>query len=129
VDDDTGTGVVYSVPAHAPYDYVALVELASGDNEFSGVARGISPIGIIRVEGYGEWPAADIVKRMGIKSQLEKDKLNEATKIIYRDEYYSGVMRDNTSLAGVRVSEAKEKAIQLLKTRMLGTSCMRRSPG
>ncbi|MFP3313958.1 MAG: leucine--tRNA ligase [Thermocladium sp.] len=115
VDDDTGTGVVYSVPAHAPYDYIALVELASGDNEFSGVARGISPIGIIRVEGYGEWPAADIVKRMGIKSQLEKDKLNEATKIIYRDEYYSGVMRDNTSLAGVRVSEAKEKAIQLLK--------------
>lgn len=117
VDDDTGTGVVYSVPAHAPYDYIALVELASSNDAFSSIARSISPIGIIRVEGYGEWPAADVVKRMGIKSQLEKDKLNEATKIIYRDEYYSGVMKDNTLLEGVKVSEAKEKAIQLLKDR------------
>ncbi len=118
VDDDTGTGgIVYSVPAHAPFDYVALMDLARIDDEFGRIARAISPVGIIRVEGYGgEWPAADIVGRMGgIHSQEERGKLEEATKAIYRDEYYSGVMRDNTPFPGVKVSEAKERVIQLLR--------------
>ncbi len=115
VDDDTGTGVVYSVPAHAPFDYAALMDLAGVDDEFGRIARSISPVGIIRVEGYGEWPAADIVGRMGIRSQGDRGKLEEATKAIYRDEYYSGVMRDNTPFPGIKVSEAKERAVQLLR--------------
>jgi leucyl-tRNA synthetase (EC 6.1.1.4) len=54
VDPKVGTGVVMSVPAHAPYDYVALRDL--------GI---LHLIPLIRVEGYGDYPAKEVVERMG----------------------------------------------------------------
>ena len=99
VDPDTATGVVMSVPAHAPYDYVALRDIVENDAELLrrlGVdPEELKPIPLIRVEGYGEIPAKDIVEKMGIKSQLERKRLDEATKKLYSDEYHRGVMRDD----------------------------------
>lgn len=67
-----GTGCVMSVPAHAPYDYIALRDL--------GLVDEIGLIPLINVPGYGKYPAKEIVEKMGIKSQEEEDKLEEATK-------------------------------------------------
>src|SRR3989344_2773155 len=50
VDPDNATGVVMSVPAHAPYDWIALKEAGSE----------IKPIGIINTPGFGELPAVEL---------------------------------------------------------------------
>lgn len=99
VDPDTATGVVMSVPAHAPYDYIALRELITNNRELLekiGVdPDSLSPIPLIKVPGYGDIPARDIVERMGIRSQLDKKALDEATRILYSDEYNKGIMRED----------------------------------
>ena len=106
VDPDNATGVVGSVPSHAPYDYVALVELQlRGD----AAAREITPISLIRVEGYGESPAIDVVRRMGITAQTDR-RLEDATLEVYRAEFAKGVMREWVpEYGGMPVSRAKEE--------------------
>ncbi len=118
VDPDVGTGIVYSVPAHAPYDYAALVELKNRKDILSKyniehIVNSIEPISIIR-SNLGEYPAVDIINKLNIKSQDDK-KLEEATKIVYQTEFYNGVMRENTPLAGLTVSEAREKVKEMLR--------------
>ena len=64
VDPDMASGMVMSVPAHAPFDYIALRDL-----QRQGKYTSIRPIPLIKVEGYGEVPAQDAVERAGITSQ------------------------------------------------------------
>jgi leucyl-tRNA synthetase len=106
VDPNSCTGVVGSVPAHAPYDYVALKDLEK-DPQWGEIARRLEPISLITLPGYGECPAVEVVKRMGIENQKDP-KLEEATKEVYREEFMRGVMKDWTGeYAGLPVSEAK----------------------
>ncbi|MEM3873591.1 MAG: leucine--tRNA ligase [Candidatus Bathyarchaeia archaeon] len=118
VDPKNATGVVMSVPGHAPYDYVALENIKSepwklveyGLNE--DAVKAINAISIIEVPQYSEIPAADVVKRMGIKEQTDP-KLEDATKEVYRHEFHNGKMKSNTGkYAGLSVAEAKEKVKQ-----------------
>ena len=96
VDPDTGTGVVMSVPAHAPYDYVAVRDLDEETLSRYGVLKKeLKPRPLIKVRGYREAPAVEIVEKMGIRSQDDKEKLEEATKKIYGDEFKYGVMRED----------------------------------
>ncbi len=115
VDPDYGTGLVMSVPGHAPYDYLALRDLKRNPDPLRGlgidpsILAGIEPISIIRVEGYSELPARDAVESRGIEDQSDPEA-EEATKEVYRAEYHSGVMRENVGrYAGLPVSEAKEE--------------------
>ena len=112
VDTDIVSGIVYSVPAHAPYDYLALRDIWQGDKtdlSIKMIAEYIKPISIISVEGYGDYPAIDIVKKMEISTQLDFDKADKATQEIYRIEYHKGVMRNNCGpISGLPVKEAKE---------------------
>ncbi|MEM3550731.1 MAG: leucine--tRNA ligase [Candidatus Bathyarchaeia archaeon] len=115
VDPDNATGVVMSVPGHAPYDYVALENVKSDPSrieEYGISARdveGISPIAIITVPNYREIPAGEIVQKMGIKEQTDP-RLEEATKEVYRHEFHGGKMKDNTGkYAGLTVAEAREE--------------------
>ncbi len=122
IDQSIGTGIVSSVPSDAPDDLVALREL-QGDEESMerfeldvAFVRSLDPISIIRVEGFGPLPAEDVVREMGIKGQLERDKLERAKEEVYRAEYYAGTMNDRCGdFAGLRVDEAKER----VKARML----------
>ena len=121
VDPELGTGVVMSVPAHAPFDYVALEELRANPEALReygvepGVVESLKPRPLIRVEGYSELPARDAVERRGIKSQAEREKLEEATREVYSREYHTGVLTEATGpWAGRRVSEAKEEIIKWL---------------
>ena len=111
-DPRTGTGLVMSVPAHAPFDYAALVD-AAGESEIAGA---IAPVPIISVPGYGEVPAREICERMGIDSQRDDDRLEEATTQIYNKEFYEGVLRENCGrFAGQKVSECKDAVREWLR--------------
>lgn len=118
VDPETATGVVMSVPSHAPYDYIALEELWNNPTELGkyGISvksvKGIKPISVIKLEGYGEHPAIETCQRMGIKSTDEKEKLEEATSQVYKKEFHMGVLREICGKhANKKVSEAKDDLI------------------
>jgi leucyl-tRNA synthetase len=117
VDPKTATGVVYSVPAHAPYDWLALKDLQEKPEalrEFgvdAEMVKAIKPISLIKVEGYGEFPAVEIVKEMGIRDQHDP-RADEATKALYKKEFHGGVLKANCgAYAGKTVREVKEVLI------------------
>jgi leucyl-tRNA synthetase len=115
VDPKNATGVVMSVPAHAPFDYVALeqlkLDIKANPEAYkvkpSDVSK-LEPISVIELPSYGDSPAVDIVKKMKITDQNSPD-LEKATKEIYSDEFHRGKMRGNTGqYVGLNVQVAKE---------------------
>ncbi len=114
VDPKTATGVVYSVPAHAPYDYLALRDLQQKPEVLAqfgmdpSIVLQIKPISIIKVEGFGEFPAVEIVEKMGIKDQNDP-KADQATKELYKKEFHNGILKANCGpYAGKTIREAKD---------------------
>ena len=122
-DPKIGTGLVTSVPSHAPFDWQALVDLKNNPEQLKkygihpDVLGKINPISIIKVEGFGEHPAEDMIKKLNIKNQRENEKLKEALHTIYTREHHTGAMKDNCGeYSGLSVKETKEKIKkQLLK--------------
>jgi len=114
VSATTGTGIVMSVPAHAPYDYQALEDIKNENTKnipdsLRNQVKKINPITIITTDGLGEIPAADVIKRMSITNQ-DDPKLEDATKEIYSKEYYEGKLNKNTDkFSGKRVSFVKDE--------------------
>jgi leucyl-tRNA synthetase len=110
VEAGSGTGVVMSVPAHAPYDYQALADLKN-DTELQkkyGLTVSAEPIVIIESEGYSSVPAAQAIEK-AVHGPKE-DKLEKATSDLYSHEFYKGRMLANTGkYAGRPVSEAKNE--------------------
>ncbi|WP_243675649.1 hypothetical protein [Vulcanisaeta distributa] len=78
------------------------------------VVESIEPISIIKLPNYGRYPAKDVVEKLGVKDQGDKEKLDEATRIVYREEFYNGVMKENTLFPGLSVNEARERTIKAL---------------
>jgi leucyl-tRNA synthetase len=118
VDSKNATGVVMSVPGHAPYDYVALENIKKAPHRLKDY--GVKPesmesvklVSLIEVPGYSEIPAGDVVKKMNIQSELDP-KLEDATKEVYRHEFHNGKMKHNTGkYFGLSVAEAKDKVRQ-----------------
>lgn len=121
VNPESATGVVYSVPAHAPADWIAIKDLIEKPEELKKfgidpeVVRSIKPISLISVEGYGEHPAVEIVEQMDIKDQLDP-RVDEATSIIYRKEFHTGVLKPITGkYAGKRVQDVKAELVEDFK--------------
>ena len=142
VDPNSGTGIVMSVPAHAPYDYQALEDLEkifqfNRNSDFLNVEE-VKPITIIGIEDNPEmsdkspsqspnWTAktkgalvscmAEIMEKYNIKNQFDPH-LQIATNEIYSQEFYRGTMLVRAGkLAGRNVSEAKE----IIKRELLET--------
>ena len=120
VEPDSGTGVVMSVPAHAPYDYQALEDLRASDAErakYGIEGEVVRPVKIIESEGYFGVPAAEAIVTSTSKSQAaaggqkqdDNSKiLDVATDELYSHEFYKGRMMDNSGkYAGSTVSSAK----------------------
>lgn len=115
VDADNASGFVHSVPAHAPYDYVALQELAK-DAKWKPLVDKIKMVSLISLDGYGDYPAKDVAERMKIANLKEKSKLEKATNELYKAEYYNGVMKGVVpEFAGLKVTEAKDEVAAWLK--------------
>ncbi len=117
VDPKQATGIVYSVPAHAPYDWLALKDLKEKPEVLKDfgvdpeVVKKINPISIIKVEGFGEFPAVEIVQQMGIKDQHDP-RADQATKELYKKEFHGGKLKQNCGVyAGKSVREVKDTLI------------------
>jgi len=104
VAPETGTGVVMSVPAHAPFDYLALRDLGKAEMNMPQV---------IELSGYSKNPAKDAVEKFKVKNQDDPQGEN-ATKEIYTKEAHGGVMVVG-KYRGEKVAEAKVKFADDLK--------------
>ena len=99
VDADNATGVVMSVPAHSPDDWVALQEIKADEERVRehgldpDEVEAIEPRAILDIEGYGEFPAQSIVEEYGVESQ-DDPALEEATQELYNDEFREGRLRE-----------------------------------
>jgi leucyl-tRNA synthetase len=108
IDPDSGSGVVMSVPAHAPYDWISLEDVRDKLEEYD--LDDIQPKTIIDVEGYGDVPAKEACENYSVGSQSEEEALEEATEEIYEKEFHTGVLNQKCGeFAGMKVSEAKEE--------------------
>jgi leucyl-tRNA synthetase len=73
-----------------------------------GMVKQIKPISIIKVEGFGEFPAVEIVDKMSIKDQKDP-KADQATKELYKKEFHGGVLKESCGpYAGKNVREVKD---------------------
>ncbi len=101
VSEEIGTGIVMSVPAHAPYDYLALRDLGKADMKMPQV---------VELKGYGPAPAKDEVEKLKVKSQ-DDPLAEQATENIYTKEAHEGVMAVG-KYKGEKAIAAKEKIAQ-----------------
>lgn len=129
VDPADGTGIVMSVPAHAPYDYQALQDLKNQVwLEKFGVSESdlesIQPIVMIESEGYKDVPALEVIKKHGIKNQ-DDPKLEGATSDLYSHEFYKGRMLDNTlQYKGMSVVKARDQVRNDMMTQKLAAAML-----
>ncbi|MDQ4056447.1 MAG: leucine--tRNA ligase, partial [Thermoproteota archaeon] len=120
VESDNGTGIVMSVPGHAPYDFQAIEDLKKNislRNEFVSLKIDVIPLTIIGSDDYNDAggndsillsPAAKIISKFKVKDQ-EDPQLEKATNELYSHEYYKGKMLQNTGkYVGIPVSVAKD---------------------
>ena len=99
VDADNATGVVMSVPAHSPDDYLALREAKADDDRLTAYGidpadvDAIDPVAILSVDGYGEIPAQTAVEDAGIESSTDPG-LEDVTRELYNTEFHTGRLND-----------------------------------
>ncbi|MBT6336095.1 leucine--tRNA ligase [Candidatus Woesearchaeota archaeon] len=113
--NDKGSGIVTSVPSDAPDDYMGLVDLQNDEDECKkyGLSienvRAIEVIPIIDTPGLGDKAAVKVCEDMGIKTQHERQKLDDAKKLVYKKGFYEGKMNKNCGkYSGWKVEIAKD---------------------
>jgi leucyl-tRNA synthetase len=103
VDPAIATGVVMSVPGHAPFDYAAYRD--AGLLESLG-----APPKIVDVDGHKGLLSEEAVKKFGVTSQGDKDRLDQATEEVYTLEFNQGVLNAACGpYAGKRVKAVKDQ--------------------
>ncbi len=114
VSPKTATGIVMSVPSHAPYDWIAIKELIDNDelNKYGGQKSDVEPVSVVE-SGMGEHPAIAVCEKMGITSLKQAKELDDATGAVYKKEFHQGVLKGNCGeYAGMKVSECKEHLVK-----------------
>lgn len=101
VDPEEATGVVMSVPAHDPYDYVYYKKFVGAPDE------SIPLVVDIPIKGV---PSAEILKK-------HRGNIEEALKELYKLEYRHKIRDDVPVIGGIPTPEAKAKTIEFLKTK------------
>lgn len=129
IDPAGGSGVVMSVPAHAPVDWVAIKQLQKnpGTLEEFGVSKeqvmAIKPISLIEIEGYGDFPAVEAIEKEGIEDQNDP-RIKDITKQIYKKEFHQGKCKPimGEKFAGKIVKDVKEDIIKELKNQNIAAT-------
>src|SRR5919108_3666155 len=127
VDPNNGTGIVMSVPAHAPYDYQALVDLRKDDSTLRkyNITVNVHPVKIIQTDAFSsnELSAAEtIVTSYNITDQNDP-KLEDATNKLYSDEFHNGKLLPNIDEIGnLSVIEARETIRTKIVNQGIGTT-------
>jgi leucyl-tRNA synthetase len=114
VDPAVGTGVVMSVPAHAPADAAALREVPEGTRAklrappvLLEVGEQLTASETELLRGHGT-PAERALAAVRARSLADRTKVEEATERLYRLEFARGRMTV-AGLAGVSVRQARER--------------------
>ena len=121
-----GSGVVFSEPADAPADYIALQDLKNNDEliakyNLEGIVENVVPIPVCTLKGYGEIPAADIIERLGITDQND-EKLHEATNELYKQQHSKGTIIESIpGFGGMKVRFAREELKEELISKNMAT--------
>ena len=117
VEADSGTGVVMSVPAHAPFDFHALFALKSDKSYQSRfeITADIDPIKIVESDLYSGIPAEEAIQKASSSLKKTDNALEQATSDLYSHEFYKGKMMSNTGkFAGMTVADAKVAVREML---------------
>lgn len=123
VSAEMGTGVVTCVPSNAPADYVSLRDLQEKEplrrkfNLDDAVVLALAPIAIIRSPTYGDLSAITVSDELGIKSQNDAVKLEQAKDKVYKDDFYEGRM-----LVGPQAGELVSKAKTVIREALLASN-------
>ena len=133
VSMDDGSGIVMSVPAHAPFDMQALIDIKkSGDPMIKEtVVENIKPIKTInfdfdRLKSQAKEPGFNgrtldftpslfFLNKYSIKDQSDPN-LEKATSDLYVFEFYEGIMNDKTPYTGMPVVKARESIKRTLSS-------------
>lgn len=103
VEPDIATGVVMSVPGHAPFDFAAYRD--AGLLERLG-----EPPQIVDVEGYKGLPARVACEQHNVRDQGDKGPLEAATEQLYADEFNKGILNGLCGpYAGKRIKAVKDQ--------------------
>ncbi|MBI5332687.1 MAG: leucine--tRNA ligase [Candidatus Aenigmarchaeota archaeon] len=118
VDVSTGTGVVMSVPSHAPHDWVGIKEVLADEEKkkrYNVNSTMLKPIDVVAAEGLDEMPAVAMVEAKKITSSSDP-RLEAMTAELYKKEFHTGRLMNNCGdYAGQKVSEIKEHLVQKFK--------------
>ena len=107
-----GTGIVTSVPSDSPDDYINLLMFKK--NEILRKKWGITenmilePVHIIKLEGFSDLAAKDVIEKYKIKSPKDKDKLQKAKEEVYTQGFYKGII-DIGKYKGQLIKDIKDK--------------------
>ncbi|MGC8571760.1 MAG: leucine--tRNA ligase [Candidatus Micrarchaeia archaeon] len=129
VKSSTGSGIVMSVPSHAPFDYAALKRLENEgyklpdfryvkileiekDEKGKGIGRSIE--NQKNASANEDIPALAYLEIMGIDEKSSEDLLEIATKEVYKEEARYGIM-----LIGKYQGKREPEARELLKKDMI----------
>lgn len=127
VDPNNGTGIVMSVPAHAPYDYQALMDLRKDVKMLSkyNINANVVPLKIIHTDAFPSnesSPAETIVASYDIKDQNDP-KLEDATNKLYSEEFHNGKLLPNIDEIGnLNVTEARDTIRTKIISQGIGTT-------
>ncbi len=96
VSSEYGSGVVFSEPADAPADYIALQDLKQNKEliekyNIAEIVEKVEPINVVSVKGYGDIPAKEIIEKLQITNQNDS-KVHEATEELYKTEHSKGYL-------------------------------------
>ncbi len=115
VDPDNATGVVMSVPAHSPDDYLALQEVQADADDLAAYGvdpdrvRDIEPVPILEIDGYGTVPARDAVESAGVESSTDP-RLESVTQDLYQAEFHDGrLVEAYGEFAGETVADVRDQ--------------------
>ncbi len=131
VKSDMGTGIVMSVPAHAPFDYVALQRLKRDNypvpqmeykkvldiekKDGVGIGRSLTDVNVGEAKvDHPEVPALAYLEILHTNVDAIDDMIEFATKLLYREESHWGVMAIE-EYKGMREPEARDIIKQKLE--------------
>lgn len=113
VDGNLNTGIVMSVPMHAPFDFIHWDRLKGSSPEHYH-----EPKRIIDIKNSGELDIQNLTH-----STADAGKLEKMTKRLYQEEYNFGVFNSNSKLlSGLSVKEGRTKILDMLRGANLSDS-------
>ncbi len=126
VKADYGTGVVMSVPGHAPFDWAALKYLREHADEFDNpdlirkLVDSIKPVALIDTKGLPEMPGVTMVDKEGVTLE-DNEALEKLTKEIYKKELHQGRVKKGLPFVGGKpVKDAREEIARLAEEQAKG---------